>query len=95
MVVSVGRKVLGIAEMSLRTLLRLPSLQHGAVILKDVLRHTIEEISSATGVSEPAAKSALQRGRVGLRELAAEPENISTPVLSRFAGTHHGFTLSG
>jgi RNA polymerase sigma-70 factor (ECF subfamily) len=71
-----------IAEMSLRTFLRLPSLQRSAVILKDVLGHTIEEISSAIGVSEPAAKSALQRGRVRLRELAAEPENISTPVLS-------------
>jgi RNA polymerase sigma-70 factor (ECF subfamily) len=71
-----------IAEMNLRTFLRLPSLQRSAVILKDVLGHTIEEISSAIGVSEPAAKSALQRGRVRLRELAAEPENISTPVLS-------------
>jgi RNA polymerase sigma-70 factor (ECF subfamily) len=71
-----------IAETSLRTFLRLPSLQRSAVILKDVLGHSIEEVSSAIGVSEPAAKSALQRGRVRLRELAAEPESISTPVLS-------------
>jgi RNA polymerase sigma-70 factor (ECF subfamily) len=71
-----------IAEMNPRTFLRLPSLQRSAVILKDVLGHTIEEISSAISVSEPAAKSALQRGRTRLRELAAEPENISTPVLS-------------
>jgi RNA polymerase sigma-70 factor (ECF subfamily) len=61
-----------IAEMRLRTFLRLPSLQRSAVILKDALGHTIEEISPAIGVSEPAAKSALQRGRVRLRELAAE-----------------------
>ena len=71
-----------IAETSLRTFLRLPSLQRSAVILKDVLGHSIDEVSSAIGVSEPAAKSALQRGRVRLRELAAEPESIPTPVLS-------------
>jgi RNA polymerase sigma-70 factor (ECF subfamily) len=71
-----------IAETSLRTFLRLPSLQRSAVVLKDVLGHTIEEISSEIGVSEPAAKSALQRGRVRLRELAAEPETISSPALS-------------
>jgi RNA polymerase sigma-70 factor (ECF subfamily) len=71
-----------IAETSLRTFLRLPSLQRSAVILKDVLGHSIEEVSSAIGVTEPAAKSALQRGRVRLRELAVEPENIAKPVLS-------------
>ena len=71
-----------IAETSLRTFLRLPSLQRSAVILKDVLGYSNEEVSSAIGVSEPAAKSALQRGRVRLRELAAEPETLSTPVLS-------------
>ncbi len=69
------------AETSLRTFLRLPSLQRSAVIMKDVLGHSIEEISSAIGVSEPAAKSALQRGRVRLRELAAETEDVSMPVL--------------
>lgn len=71
-----------LAEMSIRTFLRLPSLQRSAVILKDVLGHTIEEISTEIGVSEAAAKSALQRGRARLRELAAEAENKSTPVLS-------------
>jgi RNA polymerase sigma-70 factor (ECF subfamily) len=71
-----------IAETSLRTFLLLPSLQRSAVILKDVLGYSIEEISSAIGVSQPAAKSALQRGRVRLRELAAEPENTSSPSLS-------------
>jgi RNA polymerase sigma-70 factor, ECF subfamily len=71
-----------IAELSIRTFLRLPSLQRSAVILKDVLGHTIEEISTELGVSEAAAKSALQRGRARLRELAAEPEDTSKPVLS-------------
>lgn len=71
-----------IAVVSLRTFLGLPALQRGAVILKDVLGHSIEEISSITGATPAAAKSALQRGRVRLRQLAAEPAAIGLPVLS-------------
>lgn len=71
-----------VAAMSLRTFMRLPALQRSAVILKDVLGHSIEEVASITGVSEPAAKSALQRGRVRLREFASEPEDVVLPILS-------------
>lgn len=71
-----------IAAMSLRTFMRLPALQRSAVILKDVLDHSLEEVASITGASEAAAKSALQRGRVRLRELAKEPADVSPPVLS-------------
>lgn len=71
----------GVVEMSFRTFLSLPSLQRSAVILKDVLGHSIEEISSIIGVSEPAAKSALQRGRARLRDVAAESANVPTPTL--------------
>jgi RNA polymerase sigma-70 factor (ECF subfamily) len=71
-----------VAEICLRTFLRLPALQRSTVILKDVLGHSLDEVSSVIGVSEPAAKSALQRGRVRLRELAAEPEDVLVPVLS-------------
>ncbi len=70
------------ATMSLRTFMRLPALQRSAVILKDVLGHSLEEIASITGASEAAAKSALQRGRVRLRELASEPADVSLPMLS-------------
>jgi RNA polymerase sigma-70 factor, ECF subfamily len=62
--------------------MRLPALQRSAVILKDVLGHSLEEIASITGASEPAAKSALQRGRVRLREFAGEPEDTVLPKLS-------------
>jgi RNA polymerase sigma-70 factor (ECF subfamily) len=68
--------------MSLRTFMRLPALQRSAVILKDVLGHSLEEVASITGASEAAAKSALQRGRVRLREFAKEPADISLPRLS-------------
>ncbi len=71
-----------VATASLRTFMRLPPLQRSAVILKDVLGHSLEEIASITGASEPAAKSALQRGRVRLHELAGEPEDIELPMLS-------------
>jgi RNA polymerase sigma-70 factor (ECF subfamily) len=71
-----------IAVISLRTFMRLPALQRSAVILKDVLGHSLEEVASITGASEAAAKSALQRGRVRLREIAREPEDLSRPVLS-------------
>jgi RNA polymerase sigma-70 factor (ECF subfamily) len=71
-----------IAAMSLRTFMRLPALQRSAVILKDVLGHSLEEVASITGASEAAAKSALQRGRLRLREFAKEPADVSLPMLS-------------
>jgi RNA polymerase sigma-70 factor (ECF subfamily) len=71
-----------VAAMSLRTFMRLPALQRSAVILKDVLGHSLVEIASITGASEVAAKSALQRGRVRLREIAREPADVSLPMLS-------------
>ena len=70
-----------VATMSLRTFMRLPALQRSAVILKDVLGHSLEEVASITGASEAAAKSALQRGRVRLREFASEPAGVSLPML--------------
>jgi RNA polymerase sigma-70 factor (ECF subfamily) len=72
-----------IATASLRTFLRLPALQRSTVILKDVLGHSLDEISAITGATEPAAKSALQRGRARLRELATEPDDIELPMLSQ------------
>ncbi|MBA3676936.1 MAG: sigma-70 family RNA polymerase sigma factor [Sphingosinicella sp.] len=68
---------------SLRTFLRLPALQRSTVILKDVLGHSLDEISAITGASAPAAKSGLQRGRARLREIAAEPDDTSPPILSK------------
>jgi len=70
------------ATMSVRIFLRLPALQRSAVILKDVLDHSLAEVASITGASEAAAKSALQRGRVRLRDFAGEPADVSLPMLS-------------
>ncbi len=63
------------------TFLRLPVLQRCAVVLKDVLGHSVEEIAAVAGCSGPAAKSALQRGRENLRKLAAEPQDVLVPLL--------------
>jgi RNA polymerase sigma-70 factor (ECF subfamily) len=71
-----------IVATSLRTFMRLPALQRSTVILKDVLGHSLDEVASITGVSMAAAKSALQRGRLRLRELATEPEAAAAPRLS-------------
>ena len=59
---------------SLRTYMRLPPLQRSAVILKDVLEYSVQEICDIVGVTVPSLKSALQRGRTHLRELAGEPD---------------------
>ena len=72
-----------IAAASLRTFMRLPAAQRSAIILRDVLGYSIEEIGEIIGgASVPAVKGALQRGRIALRELAGEPEEIAPPVLA-------------
>lgn len=67
---------------SFRTLMQLPVLQRCAVILKDVLGHSVEEIADIAECSAPAAKSALQRGRARLKELASETDDVRVPLLS-------------
>lgn len=74
-----------IAVTSLRTFMRLPALQRSAVILKDVLGHSLDEAAQITGASPPALKSALQRGRERLRALAGEPEDFGVAVVGEAA----------
>ncbi|MES2103912.1 MAG: sigma-70 family RNA polymerase sigma factor [Pseudomonadota bacterium] len=68
-----------IAATCLRSFMRLPALQRSAVILKDVLGHSLGEAAVITASSEPAVKSALQRGRERLRTVASEPEGLALP----------------
>jgi len=59
-------------------------MQRSAVILKDVLGHSLAELTQLMAISEPAAKAALHRGRERLQALAAvAPEEA--PVASRAA----------
>ncbi|MDB4964916.1 MAG: polymerase, sigma-24 subunit, subfamily [Myxococcales bacterium] len=55
---------------ALSTFVALPVSQRSAVILKDVLAHSLEEIAAATGATVPAIKAALVRGRANLRARA-------------------------
>src|SRR5690349_20996549 len=71
-----------IVAISFQTFLRLPELQRCAVILRDVLGHSVDEIAGIAGCSPAAAKSALQRGRVALRRLAETPEDTRLPLMS-------------
>jgi RNA polymerase sigma-70 factor, ECF subfamily len=65
---------------SLRTFMRLPTAQRSAVILVDVLGYTLAELSEIAGGS--ILKSALQRGRARLHELASEPDAVLPPALT-------------
>jgi RNA polymerase sigma-70 factor (ECF subfamily) len=67
---------------SFQTFLRLPELQRCAVIIKDVLGHSIEEVASIAGCTPAAAKSALQRGRSTLRQLTQMPMDTQLPQMS-------------
>jgi RNA polymerase sigma factor (sigma-70 family) len=71
-----------IIAVSFQTFLRLPELQRCAVILKDVLGHSVDEIASVAECTPAAAKSALQRGRTALRQLARMPPDIRLPLMS-------------
>jgi RNA polymerase sigma-70 factor (ECF subfamily) len=71
-----------IAAASLRIFMRLPVAQRSALILRDVLGHSLAEVCEIMDSSIPAAKSALQRGRARVHELAQEPEEIAPPVLA-------------
>jgi RNA polymerase sigma-70 factor, ECF subfamily len=70
------------AAASLRTFMRLPVAQRSAVILMDVLGHSLEEISGVMEASVPTIKAALHRGRTRLRALAQEPDDRPTPALT-------------
>jgi RNA polymerase sigma factor (sigma-70 family) len=65
---------------ALSSFLDLPIGQRSAVILKDVLGCTLDEIVESTGATLPAVKAALFRGRATLRARAASPGSAPTPA---------------
>jgi len=68
--------------------LRLAPAQRACVVLKDVLDHSLEEIGTQLGLSVPAVKAALHRGRAQLRAIgheAAAPARAVSPALARYA----------
>jgi RNA polymerase sigma-70 factor (ECF subfamily) len=63
---------------SLPAFMRLPPAQRSAVILFDVLDYSADEVSDILDTTVPAVKSALQRGRGRLRELAGHGTGAAT-----------------
>jgi RNA polymerase sigma-70 factor (ECF subfamily) len=66
-----------ITRLALRAFLALPVRQRSAVILKDVLGQSLEEIAAALDTTVPAVKAALVRGRSALRAGAVDEPAVA------------------
>ena len=65
--------------------MRLPPSQRGAVILKDVLGYSNEEVATILGTTLAASKAALHRGRAQLRLHADAAPEVSKPKAAELA----------
>jgi RNA polymerase sigma-70 factor (ECF subfamily) len=68
--------------------IELAPAQRSAVILKDVLGHSLEEIAALLDVSVPGVKAALHRGRMRLRDskpAVREVPRAPSPLIARYA----------
>ena len=63
---------------ALARFLELPPLPRSCVVLKDVLGHSLEEISGLLELGLPAVKAALHRGREKLRATQAQQRGASS-----------------
>ena len=75
------------ARLALARFLALPVIQRSAVILKDVLGHSLEETAATMGTTVLAVKAALVRGRQRLRAPDAEAARptVAAADLERYA----------
>lgn len=67
-------------KLSLSLFMRLTPPQRGAVILKDVLGHSLAEIAEILETSIPAIKGALNRGRATLQRLGRSMQEGIPPL---------------
>lgn len=77
------------ARLALARFLALPVGQRSAVILKDVLGHSLEETAEIMETSVMAVKAALVRGRAKLRDVEASDAaaaSVERAALDRYAG---------
>jgi RNA polymerase sigma factor (sigma-70 family) len=77
-----------VVRAALARFLSLPTTQRSAVILKDVLGHTLEETAETMGTTVMAVKAALVRGRAKLREEDVEEGSskaVTREQLERYA----------
>jgi RNA polymerase sigma-70 factor, ECF subfamily len=66
----------GVVRAALSRFLVLPVSQRSAVILKDVLGHSLEDTAETMNTTVPAVKAALSRGRAKLRATEAVPAEL-------------------
>lgn len=77
-----------IVRAALARFVELPLAQRSAVILKDVLGHSLEEVAETMGTTVLAVKALLVRGRAKLRETHAAsqaPDDTGQAQLERYA----------
>jgi RNA polymerase sigma-70 factor (ECF subfamily) len=89
-----------VARLALRAFLVLPVRQRSAVILKDVLGLSLEEIAAAMDTTVMAVKAALVRGRATLRATAHSddapaPSSESRDLLSRYVALFNARDWTG
>ena len=74
---------------ALSCFLELAPAQRACVILKDVLDHSLDEIADELGLSVPAVKAALHRGRAALQRVTQDAgvrvAHSPSPALVRYA----------
>lgn len=63
-----------LVEAALTVFVELPPVQRAAIVLKDVLGHSLEEVASTMGTSVGAVKAALSRARANIA-----PRPVSAP----------------
>lgn len=78
-----------LVEAALSAFVELPPLQRSAVILKDVLGHSLGEAAATMGTSVGAVKAALSRARANLARMLGKPSAHS----ARFASAQEQATL--
>ena len=68
-----------IAALGLRPFMKLSPSERSSVILKDVIGYSLSEIAEVLGITLPAVKAALHRGRARLSDLSevAEPDALA------------------
>ncbi len=76
-----------VVRAALAQFVALPITQRSAVILKDVLGHSLDETAETMGTTVMAVKAALVRGRARLRDAseAAAPDAAARAALDRYA----------
>ncbi|HEV3192926.1 MAG TPA: sigma-70 family RNA polymerase sigma factor [Polyangiaceae bacterium] len=87
-----------VVRAALARFLALPMTQRSAVILKDVLGHSLEETAQTMGTTVMAVKAALVRGRAKLREAEDESVESAAPVradLHRYASLFNARDWAG